>query len=90
MEDFNYIIDAKSKGNMARYINVSQKKKSLDTIDSSQNGGYRSSLSRVQHSCNPNLFVQNVFVDTHDLRFPWVAFFAKRYNLYCTHEWCSK
>ncbi|XP_053694529.1 histone-lysine N-methyltransferase eggless [Sabethes cyaneus] len=28
------------------------------------------------HSCNPNLFVQNVFVDTHDLRFPWVAFFA--------------
>uniref|UniRef100_A0A182M0Q0 Histone-lysine N-methyltransferase eggless n=1 Tax=Anopheles culicifacies TaxID=139723 RepID=A0A182M0Q0_9DIPT len=28
------------------------------------------------HSCVPNLFVQNVFVDTHDLRFPWVAFFA--------------
>ncbi|EDV57067.2 histone-lysine N-methyltransferase eggless [Drosophila erecta] len=28
------------------------------------------------HSCNPNLFVQNVFVDTHDLRFPWVAFFS--------------
>lgn len=30
----------------------------------------------IQHSCSPNLFVQNVFVDTHDLRFPWVAFFA--------------
>lgn len=29
-----------------------------------------------QHSCDPNVFVQNVFVDTHDLRFPWVAFFA--------------
>ncbi|GAB0089872.1 Histone-lysine N-methyltransferase eggless [Sergentomyia squamirostris] len=28
------------------------------------------------HSCSPNLFVQNVFVDTHDLRFPWVSFFA--------------
>ncbi|XP_017147643.1 histone-lysine N-methyltransferase eggless [Drosophila miranda] len=28
------------------------------------------------HSCSPNLFVQNVFVDTHDLRFPWVGFFA--------------
>lgn len=28
------------------------------------------------HSCCPNLFVQNVFVDTHDLRFPWVAFFS--------------
>lgn len=32
----------------------------------------------VQHSCSPNLFVQNVFVDTHDLRFPWVAFFASK------------
>ncbi|KAG7272390.1 hypothetical protein CRUP_035585, partial [Coryphaenoides rupestris] len=32
----------------------------------------------VKHSCSPNLFVQNVFVDTHDLRFPWVAFFASK------------
>ena len=31
-----------------------------------------------QHSCKPNMVVQNVFIDTHDLRFPWVAFFAKR------------
>lgn len=29
------------------------------------------------HSCDPNAFVQNVFIDTHDLRFPVVAFFAK-------------
>ncbi|CAB1334526.1 unnamed protein product [Coregonus sp. 'balchen'] len=28
--------------------------------------------------CSANLFVQNVFVDTHDLRFPWVAFFASK------------
>lgn len=34
------------------------------------------SLLLPQHSCSPNLFVQNVFVDTHDLRFPWVAFFS--------------
>lgn len=33
-------------------------------------------FSFFQHSCAPNLFVQNVFVDTHDLRFPWVSFFA--------------
>lgn len=32
----------------------------------------------MMHSCSPNLFVQNVFVDTHDLRFPWVAFFASK------------
>ena len=31
-----------------------------------------------QHSCSPNLYVQNVFVDTHDLRFPWVAFFTQQ------------
>ncbi|XP_055858852.1 histone-lysine N-methyltransferase eggless isoform X2 [Episyrphus balteatus] len=37
----------------------------------------RGNLGRYfNHSCSPNLFVQNVFVDTHDLRFPWVAFFA--------------
>lgn len=36
------------------------------------------SLLPLQHSCTPNLFVQNVFVDTHDLRFPWVAFFASK------------
>ena len=29
-----------------------------------------------QHSCQPNLFVQNVFVDNHDVRLPWVALFA--------------
>lgn len=33
----------------------------------------------LNHSCCPNVFVQNVFVDTHDLRFPWVAFFALTY-----------
>jgi histone-lysine N-methyltransferase SETDB1 len=36
-------------------------------------------LFPFQHSCSPNVFVQNVFVDTHDLRFPWVAFFALTY-----------
>ena len=47
-----YIMDAKSIGNIGRYLN---------------------------HSCNPNIFVQNVFVDTHDLRFPWIAFFTSHY-----------
>ncbi|KAL0130171.1 hypothetical protein PUN28_002046 [Cardiocondyla obscurior] len=47
-----YIMDAKTTGNIGRYLN---------------------------HSCDPNVFVQNVFVDTHDVRFPWVAFFALQY-----------
>jgi len=33
----------------------------------------------LNHSCDPNVFVQNVFVDSHDLRFPWVAFFARKF-----------
>ncbi|GAB6033221.1 hypothetical protein CHUAL_012824 [Chamberlinius hualienensis] len=48
-DEFCYIMDAKSIGNIGRYLN---------------------------HNCAPNIFVQNVFVDTHDLRFPWVAFFS--------------
>ncbi|XP_051721906.1 histone-lysine N-methyltransferase SETDB1-B-like [Ctenopharyngodon idella] len=32
----------------------------------------------LNHSCSPNLFVQNVFVDTHDLCFPWVAVFTSK------------
>ncbi|XP_065572308.1 histone-lysine N-methyltransferase SETDB1-like isoform X2 [Artemia franciscana] len=51
-DELPYTIDAKSVGNIGRYLN---------------------------HSCDPNVFVQNVFVDTHDLRFPWVAFFANCY-----------
>ncbi|XP_046383307.1 histone-lysine N-methyltransferase eggless isoform X2 [Ischnura elegans] len=50
--EYCYIMDAKSIGNVGRYLN---------------------------HSCSPNVFVQNVFVDSHDLRFPWVAFFALTY-----------
>ncbi|CAI4230478.1 unnamed protein product [Auanema sp. JU1783] len=30
------------------------------------------------HSCSPNMFTQFVFVDTHDIRLPWVSFFTNR------------
>ena len=40
-EEMSYVMDAKTTGNIGRYLN---------------------------HSCHPNVFVQNVFVDTHDLR----------------------
>lgn len=30
------------------------------------------------HSCEPTLFIQNVFTDSHDNKFPQVAFFTKR------------
>ncbi|XP_009425221.1 histone-lysine N-methyltransferase SETDB2 isoform X5 [Pan troglodytes] len=33
----------------------------------------------LNHSCCPNLSVQNVFVETHNRNFPLVAFFTNRY-----------
>ncbi|XP_036106229.1 histone-lysine N-methyltransferase SETDB2 isoform X2 [Molossus molossus] len=33
----------------------------------------------LNHSCCPNLWVQNVFVETHDRNFPLVAFFTNRH-----------
>uniref|UniRef100_A0A8C4QI89 Uncharacterized protein n=1 Tax=Eptatretus burgeri TaxID=7764 RepID=A0A8C4QI89_EPTBU len=32
----------------------------------------------LNHSCDPNLFLQSVFVDTHDIKLPWLAFFTSR------------
>lgn len=32
----------------------------------------------LNHSCEPNTFVQNIFIESHDLRFPVVALFSKR------------
>lgn len=38
---------------------------------------FKGNVSRFyNHSCSPNVFVQNVFIDTWDVRFPWVAFFT--------------
>lgn len=76
-EESCYIIDAKLEGNLGRYLNVRKENVALFNI-------YACIIKcnfyffMLQHSCSPNLFVQNVFVDTHDLRFPWVAFFASK------------
>lgn len=34
----------------------------------------------LQHSCQPNLFIQNVFTDSHDPGFPVIAFFTSRWG----------
>ncbi|XP_078732327.1 uncharacterized protein LOC144947055 isoform X1 [Lampetra fluviatilis] len=33
----------------------------------------------MNHSSSPNMFIQEVFVDTHDPRFPWLALFTHRF-----------
>lgn len=97
-EESCYVIDAKLEGNVGRYLNVSHEEYSegivcwivcpdcillisillrdLPTI-------HLMLFFSLQHSCQPNLFAQNVFVDTHDLRFPWVAFFASKLVTFC-------
>ena len=65
-----YIMDAKLCGNVGRYFNVS--------LSYAMNMKLILMILIFQHSCDPNLMVQSVFVDTHDMRFPWIAFFAMR------------
>lgn len=82
-EESCYIIDAKLEGNLGRYLNVRAVICNHCKPHQLPPGGFISDrhlchISVLQHSCSPNLFVQNVFVDTHDLRFPWVAFFASK------------
>lgn len=44
-------------------------------VDASTSGN----IGRIfNHSCDPNMFAQYVFVDTHDIRLPNLVFFAKR------------
>ena len=42
------------------------------------NAGLKGNVGRfLNHSCEPNCFAQAVLIDTHDLRFHWIAFFSK-------------
>ncbi|RXM36919.1 Histone-lysine N-methyltransferase SETDB2 [Acipenser ruthenus] len=45
-------------------------------LDATQEGNVARFLN---HSCYPNLFVQNVFVDSHNRNFPLVTFFTNRH-----------
>ncbi|KAL6067292.1 hypothetical protein STEG23_006130 [Scotinomys teguina] len=51
-------------------------KENVFLLDASREGNVGRFLN---HSCSPNLCVQNVFVETHDRNFPLVAFFTNRY-----------
>ncbi|OCT93040.1 hypothetical protein XELAEV_18016106mg [Xenopus laevis] len=57
------------------YLSTSpvQTEENLHFLDASKEGNVGRFLN---HSCCPNLFVQQVFVDTHQKCFPWVAFFT--------------
>ncbi|XP_075775174.1 histone-lysine N-methyltransferase SETDB2 isoform X1 [Pelodiscus sinensis] len=52
------------------------KEENIFLLDATKEGNVGRFLN---HSCCPNLFVQSVFVETHNRNFPWVAFFTNRH-----------
>ncbi|XP_048396510.1 histone-lysine N-methyltransferase SETDB2 isoform X1 [Stegostoma tigrinum] len=61
---------------LQRICNVNEQGNSCYFLDATKEGN----VGRfINHSCDPNLMVQSVFVDTHDKNLPWVAFFTNRY-----------
>ncbi|XP_044200292.1 histone-lysine N-methyltransferase SETDB2 [Thunnus albacares] len=58
-----------------RSLKRAMKVEDVYMLDASKEGN----VSRfINHSCDPNLFVQNVFTDSHDPGFPVIAFFTNR------------
>ena len=49
-------------------------------VDGSVDGNVTRSFN---HSCAPNIFSQQIFTETHDIRFPEMALFAARFVLTC-------
>jgi len=56
-----------------KYFGPNEESYIMDAMTQGNVGRY------LNHSCDPNVFVQNVFVDSHDLRFPTIAFFTLKY-----------
>ncbi|XP_074840346.1 histone-lysine N-methyltransferase SETDB2 [Carettochelys insculpta] len=52
------------------------KEENIYLLDATKEGNVGRFLN---HSCCPNLFLQSVFVETHNRNFPWVAFFTNRH-----------
>ncbi|XP_041822283.1 histone-lysine N-methyltransferase SETDB2 isoform X2 [Chelmon rostratus] len=63
--------ETKSKGSLKREMKVED----MNFLDASKEGN----VGRfINHSCQPNLFIQNVFTDSHDPGYPVIAFFTSR------------
>lgn len=61
--------------NKQKCLKRAAKEENVYILDASKEGN----VSRFfNHSCRPNLFIQNVFTDSHDPEFPVIAFFTSR------------
>lgn len=67
------------KRNQNRQVQFKKIHNILKSHDYTLDARMRGNLGRfLNHSCDPNCIAQNVFIETHDLRFPNVAFFASK------------
>ncbi|XP_068165638.1 histone-lysine N-methyltransferase SETDB2-like isoform X1 [Antennarius striatus] len=63
--------ESSSQRSLKRVMNIED----AVIVDASKEGN----VSRfINHSCQPNLFIQHIFIDSHDPSFPVIAFFTKR------------
>ncbi|XP_020513388.2 histone-lysine N-methyltransferase SETDB2 isoform X1 [Labrus bergylta] len=63
------------KTKSGRSLKRAMKVESVNFLDASKEGN----VSRFfNHSCTPNMFIQNVFTDSHDPAYPLIAFFTSR------------
>uniref|UniRef100_A0A1A8BVD4 Histone-lysine N-methyltransferase SETDB2 n=1 Tax=Nothobranchius kadleci TaxID=1051664 RepID=A0A1A8BVD4_NOTKA len=64
-----------TKPNAQRSLKRGAEMEEVCFIDANKEGN----VSRfINHNCKPNLFIQNVFTDSHDPAFPVIAFFTSR------------
>ncbi|KAM9334229.1 histone-lysine N-methyltransferase SETDB2 isoform 2-T2 [Symphorus nematophorus] len=64
-----------TKTTSQKSLKRTMKAEDVNFLDASKEGN----VSRfINHSCQPNLFIQNVFTDSHDPAFPVIAFFTNR------------
>ncbi|ODM90642.1 Histone-lysine N-methyltransferase eggless [Orchesella cincta] len=77
LQDDCFVVDARVNGNASRFFNVC----SNYSMENVQAFYLRWNVTNCiflmfQHTCDPNVILQHVFSDTHNVRFPQLAFFT--------------
>merc|ERR1712059_59618 len=73
-KDESKIAEEENKHKSVRkYFGTNEEAYIMDAMTQGNVGRY------LNHSCDPNTFVQNVFIESHDLRFPNLGFFTQKF-----------
>lgn len=81
-----FVVDGRFRGNVSRFVNVgfhetqaSKNRKLARTTSICKTHANETYSEYFQHSCDPNCFPQPVFIENHDLRFPYLALFSTKF-----------